>query len=101
MLRARLAVGGLARRVGSALAGVERVIECLAIVALIDRGAGLVERRDRRGVLGGGVFVGARGARRFDGRLRLIDLLLRRFGAAHDGQQQTSDREQSAHDSKV
>ena len=77
-----LAVGGLGGRFLRMLARVQRVVERLAVVALVDRFVRFLQRRGGGGVLVGGVLVGAGGARGIDRALRLVDLFLRGFASS-------------------
>ena len=63
------------------LAAVERFVERLAVVALADGILRAFERVGGGRVLGGRVAVGARGARRVDGALRLVHLFVRGIAA--------------------
>ena len=94
--RARLAVGRLAAGVHRSLAGIERVVERLPVVALLDGGAGLVQGGDGGGEVGGGVAIGPGGSRGIDRRLCLIDLLLWRLGTAR-GEQHDENHQQATH----
>jgi len=100
-LRARLAFRGLPLGLDGALPGVERVVQRLAVVALIHCRGRLVERGRRGGVFGGRVAFGAGGPRRGKRAARLIDLFLGWTGTACDDQQQKDDDRQATHDGKV
>ena len=90
-LGSRLGVTGLADGVLGALAGVDGVAQGLTVIALVDGGARLLQARRRGGVFLGSVCFGPRRARELDGGLRLVDLFLRRLGAARKDQQQGRD----------
>src|SRR5258708_7032197 len=81
-------VGRLADGVLCPLARVDRVAEGLAVVALVDGGAGFVQTGRRRGVFLGGEPLRAGVFRQVHRALRLVDFLLGRLGAARHVEQQ-------------
>ena len=82
-----LLVGSLAGRGLGALAGVERVIERLPVIALGGRVVGSLQGGLGGGEFRRGVLRGAGGAGRGDGALGLIHFLLWRRGAPREGGQ--------------
>src|SRR5262249_55532462 len=90
--RLGLAVHGFLGGNLRALAGIERGVERRAIVALLDRRVGALERVFGRGEFLAGVLIRAGGARGIDGALRLLHFLVGRI-AARRGRCGRDDRE--------
>ncbi len=90
--RAGLGALGLPSGVGGALTGVDGICEGLAVVALVNGVVCVFQRGDGGGVFLGGVGLSAGGARGIDGRLRLIDFLLWRFGTRGGEEQDDSNQ---------
>ena len=88
----RLLGGGL-----RALARVERGVERLAVVALVDRLAGALERVLGGGELVAGVLIGAGGAGGVDGALRLLHFFVGGIAARRAGDRRDDgERQQQA-----
>ena len=80
-----------------ALAGIERVTQRLAVVALIDGFVRFLQRGSRGTVVVGRVLVGAGCARRVDRALRLIEFLLRRLGTCGQAHERDTESDQPTH----